>query len=481
MVYLILTRQGLADLADQLDNRVASVWINPGVLEDDELAQIQAGGVELHVLPRAVGTGSHDEIEAVLDQIRRKSPGTIWVEQPARPSQAVQQQAAGPEAPARHAAEGSDHLVASAATDSLPRWAWRQLKRFSASDGPAIILPYIGFGTSQRVELQGRVIRNEDFSPPSPARSGWSNLRELYRRIDSREVPGATVLARLGDVEQAVVANDHGYFRVVFDLPQPLPGPGWHEVQLQLAGTQRASEATAPTRAQVLVPPASARFGVISDIDDTILWSNVGNKLKMLKMLALTNAHTRKPFKGVAAFYRALRDGVGGDDGNPLFYVSSSPWHLFTPLVDFLQTQGIPLGPLMLKELGVKQLFGRDRHQGHKLLNIERIMAAYPALPFILIGDSGQEDPEIYREVVRRYPERVRAIYIRNVNPDPSRIEALDALIDELRTTGTQLLLTPDSEAAAAHAAAEGLIQPLKMQQVRMEKQDDSKLLAPRI
>lgn len=221
------------------------------------------------------------------------------------------------------------------------------------------------------------------------------------------------------------------------------------------------------------MPPSTARFGVISDIDDTVLWTNVTNKLNMLRMLARSNAHTRKPFKGVAAFYRALRDGAAGNENNPVFYVSSSPWHLFNPLVEFLRLQGIPVGPLLLKELDVRKLFGPGRHRTHKLDKIEHILSFYPHLPFVLIGDSGEQDPEIYAEIVQRHPKQVRVIYIRNVNPDPARIEALDHLIDEVRTSGAQLILSPDSIAAAAHAAGEGLIRVDGMANVRSETKMD--------
>jgi phosphatidate phosphatase APP1 len=190
-------------------------------------------------------------------------------------------------------------------------------------------------------------------------------------------------------------------------------------------------------------------------------------------MLARSNAYTRKPFKGVAAFYRALHDGAGGNEHNPIFYVSSSPWHLFGQLLEFLRLQGIPIGPLMLRELGVRQLFKPKQHGNDKLDKIERILRLYPQLQFVLIGDSGEQDPEIYAEVVRRHPQAVRVIYIRNVDPDPSRIEALDRLIDEVSATGTQLILAPDSVFAATHAAAEGLIRLEQLALVRSNKKDD--------
>jgi len=225
--------------------------------------------------------------------------------------------------------------------------------------------------------------------------------------------------------------------------------------------------------AEAIVPPATARFGIISDIDDTVLWTNVTNKLNMALMLARTNAHTRKPFKGVAAFYRALRDGAGGSEANPVFYVSSSPWHLFGPLVDFLRIQDIPLGPLLLREIGLRDVFKLNQHGNHKLDKIELILSFYPDMQFVLIGDSGERDPEIYAEVVRRHPKSVRMIYIRNVNPDPARIDALDRLIEEVSATGTQLVLAPDSVFAASHAAAEGLILVDRLATVRQDKRED--------
>ena len=117
----------------------------------------------------------------------------------------------------------------------------------------------------------------------------------------------------------------------------------------------------------------------------------------------------------------------------------------------------------------------------HKESSISRILSTYPNLKFVLIGDSGEEDPEIYSEVVRRWPERVRVIYIRSVRSDPSRLAAVDRLIAEVRRTGCQLVLAPDSEFAAVHAAGEGLIAPAALARIRREKAADEGMgLKPR-
>ena len=185
------------------------------------------------------------------------------------------------------------------------------------------------------------------------------------------------------------------------------------------------------------------------------------NKLKMILTAALSNARTRKPFAGVAAFYRALHAGV-----NPFFYVSKSPWNLYAPLVEYLEVQDLPRGPLLLRDFGLR------REKEHKRKAIEEILATYPTLEFILVGDSGEQDPEIYSAVVQRFPERIRAIYIRCVKA--KRIGDIERLAAEVARTGCQLVLAADCEPAAAHAAAEGLIQPSELRTVRAEKDSDS-------
>jgi len=291
--------------------------------------------------------------------------------------------------------------------------------------------------------------------------------------MESDEVHGAHVQARFRHLVAGTVADDEGHFEFRLELATPLDDAGWQRIDLELMDPKPRSGQTVSAAAQVLVPAATARFGLISDIDDTVLWSSVTNKLKMLAMLVRSNARTRKPFKGVAAFYRALRDGAGGHEDNPVFYVSSSPWNLYVPLVEFLSLHGLPSGPLMLRDFGDHLLFAGNEHRDHKLRCIEQVFLTYPELPFVLVGDSGERDPEIYAALVHEHPGRVRAIYIRSVDLDPSRIEAIDRLIDEVRHSGAQLVLVPDSEFAATHAAGEGLIAPAALVDVRADKRAD--------
>ena len=330
------------------------------------------------------------------------------------------------------------------------------------SRDPIIILPYLGYGTPQKLTVRGRVLEDEGFTATGDADSRWRNLVHFWKRLESDEVPGARVRARCGRAIAEALTDREGYFRIELTARGKA---GWNAVELELADDPKIE-----AKAGVLVPFARARFGVISDIDDTIVASNVTNKLRMIFTVALTSARTRKPFPGVAAFYRALHAQL-----NPVFYVSKSPWNLYAPLIEYLEIQGLPLGPLLLRD------FGWRPEKEHKEKSIEDILATYPKLSFVLIGDSGEKDPEIYAGVVRRHPERIRAIYIRSVNPDPRRIAAVEALIKEVAKTGCQLVLAAEAEPAAAHAAAEGLIQASELRKVRAEKVSESSASKPAV
>ncbi len=345
-----------------------------------------------------------------------------------------------------------------AAGRTLERWFDRLrfgLKRRTGRIGPIEILPYRGHGTLDKLFLKGRVLEMVGTAPPGAGDSRRRNLRNMVRRFLSSEIPYARVRASHGGHELEVVADEEGFFDLRFDLEEPLKGStGWHPVEIELLWP-RTREAGARARGSVLVP-ADARFGVISDLDDTVVRSSVTNLLKMARIVLLSNAHTRLPFEGVSDFYQALQLGSSGEDFNPIFYVSSSPWNLYDMLEDFLDVHGVPAGPLFLKDWSPTTLRDHDRH---KLGVVRTLLGMYPDLPFVLIGDSGERDPEIYRQVVREYPGRVRAIYIRDVTTR-DRDVAVHAIADELKNVGVEMLLTGDTLEAAEHAAEKGLISP---------------------
>ncbi|MBA3497453.1 MAG: DUF2183 domain-containing protein [Gemmatimonadales bacterium] len=356
--------------------------------------------------------------------------------------------------------------LAAGMVDRLRR-AGNRLERLIDRD-PYHIVGYRGYGSGTRVLVHGRVLEDEGIRPADPAHSDWRNLMDALRRLESDPLPFARVRASIGRSTRELVADEEGFFREWMPLAEPLAEDGWHPVRLALVGADHAGapEATAP----VLRPPAAPAFGVVSDMDDTVLQSSVTSFIRAARMVLLENARTRLPFPGVAAFYRALHGGLEGR-GNPIFYVSSSPWNLYDVIADFLELQRIPAGPLLLRDWDLgRSLKG---HGEHKQRLIAEVFDAYPTLPFILVGDSTQEDPEIYADLVRRYPGRVLAVYVRNVGAHPERSAAIRELTKVVVDAGSSMVMADDTLAAARHAAEHGWIPSEALGEIGADKRDD--------
>jgi phosphatidate phosphatase APP1 len=332
-----------------------------------------------------------------------------------------------------------------------------QLKLRTGLLAPLEIWPYRGHGTGTRLYLQARVLERSGLVRPGARDSAWRNLRNMSRRFFSSEIPGARVLASFRGVQQELVANDEGYVQLHMELDEPLArDAGWQPVRLELLWPTVRGQGRVYATGKVLICD-QAEFGVISDLDDTVVQSKVTSLFTMLRVALLNNAHSRLPFAGVAAFYRALQRGSDGQQFNPVFYVSSSPWNLFDLLEDFLDVHGVPRGPILLRDWSPLTLKGQNER--HKLGIIRELLATYPELRFVLIGDSSEHDPEIYRRVVRENTGRVLAIYIRDVASRQRHREVL-AIAQEVRALGVDMLIAPDTAAVAAHAAMHGLIDP---------------------
>ena len=333
---------------------------------------------------------------------------------------------------------------------------------------PLVIHAYRGYGTSARVRVRGRVLEDGGIPAAGERDSAWRNVLSAIRRFESDEVPGARISVRFAGATQELVTDAEGYFDTWLTPRDALHGDKlWHEVALELLAPRDPAIPSPAGIGRILVPPATAKLGVISDLDDTVVQTGATDARALLRSVFLANARTRLPFAGVAALYRALQDGADGGQNNPVFYVSSSPWNLYDVLAEFLAIREIPEGPIMLRDWGLsdRELLPTS-HGSHKIEAIRSIIELYPTLPFVLIGDSGQEDPEIYREVVARYPSRVLAIYIRNVTPDARRAERIRALAREVAEARSELLLAADTGEVAVHALDRGWIDAAALERV---------------
>ena len=342
-------------------------------------------------------------------------------------------------------------------------------------DRPYEITPYRGYGTRSRVLVHGRVIEARNIAAATETDSLWRNLVNTYKRIDSDPLPRARVHVRVGEHEREVVADEEGFFHEWLDLAPQLEGDDqWREADVRLQAPVREGERAITGKAPIRVATGAETFGVISDLDDTVIQSRITSFLQAVRTVMLGNARTRLPFPGVAAFYQALEKGGDGKRRNPIFYVSSSPWNIHDVIADFMDLQRIPRGPIHLRDWDVDlDALTSHRLKRHKEPIIREILELYPSLPFILIGDDSQKDPEIYRSIIDQFPGRILAVYIRRVRADPARSAAVQALAQEVLDVGSTLILADDTLAAAKHAAEQGWIETSSLDAVHEEKRAD--------
>jgi len=349
--------------------------------------------------------------------------------------------------------------------------------RAARGRGAFVLQPYRGYGSREEAFLIGRVFKQPTFGSGPGGGVLRHQLIDVLRGLVRRGVADAALVARFCGAEQRLATDRDGYFRVHMRPAEPPPaGRLWHPIELELLSPTRFR-----VEGEVFVPPAACRYVVISDIDDTVMYTGVAQKMKMLWRLFMQGAESRVAFPGMATLLKALHGGRSGVEFNPMLYVSRGPWSIYEVLDEFFNLHRIPVGPLLfLREWGLTlQRPLPRRAEDHKLELIRNMLALYHDLPFVLIGDSGQHDPEIYAQTVREHPGRVAAIYIRNVSRQPGRRRAIEALAVEVVEAGSSLLLAADSLAMAEHAVEHDLIPSEALAAVGAEIRQDAREPGP--
>lgn len=305
---------------------------------------------------------------------------------------------------------------------------------------------YVGHGGADGVAVRGRVL---DDPVPTEAVEGegvGAAVRRTLRHFVTDELPGVPLRVTVADASIETVTDYDGYFIARLHPDPDLLTSPWTSGTVALAAPYRGLTEPHTTPIEVLVPESGARFGVISDVDDTLLETGVQRVGRMIQQTFTGSALTRTPFPGAPELYRDLAAGA-----NPFFYVSSSPWNLHSFLVAFLRHHDFPRGPLLLRDL-LGTSAGREEKHGR----IHEILELHPGLPFVLLGDSGEKDPAVYADIVRAHPQRILAVYIREVriNPADGRVER----ISDAWSHDVPFVLAADSDAIRRHAAGLGLL-----------------------
>ncbi|MCA9559890.1 MAG: DUF2183 domain-containing protein [Myxococcales bacterium] len=288
----------------------------------------------------------------------------------------------------------------------MAAWAALALPAVARADDPGLLLVYPTHATPERLIAAGRFIEDEGQRAPRKSASRLRNAIEAAKALESDEIEGAVVEVSVGGRSFRAVTDDEGLWRIDTPLERPL-GVGPQAIVAR-AIDDKGHPAPSAT-GFVYVLPAGPSVAVISDYDDTVVHSGITSRRRMVATALLKNSAQLRPVAGAARTYRAWREAGAA----AVFYVSGSPQNFVPRVLDFLGRNRFPDGPLLLKDFGTDPTFDQV---GYKLGRLRGILEAHPQTRFLLVGDSGEKDPEIYARLRGYYPDRVLGIVIRRVH-----------------------------------------------------------------
>jgi phosphatidate phosphatase APP1 len=323
------------------------------------------------------------------------------------------------------------------------------------------IIAFQSYGTDNHLYARGRALEDENIDLSE--KGFFKLLLNTWKRFDADELRNTRLALKLPDNTVYYTDTDaDGYYLFetpIRELSNLTNDEGWLSYEISYGDVNVEREITNENRfpGEMLVPSESADFGIISDIDDTILHTGVVSSLKwqVIKNTVFKRAETRMPLEGAAQFYHLLHRGRSGSNSNPVFYVSHSPWNLYRYLAAFLKINDFPKGPILLRSLSSFRNRKAEAEKPQKQREILNILKTYPSMKFILVGDSGEHDADIYIEIAESHPDRILAIYLRSVKHEQKMLR-VRGLFENYKTT--PVLLVEKSEDAMQHARDKNFI-----------------------
>ncbi|MCB9558474.1 MAG: DUF2183 domain-containing protein [Deltaproteobacteria bacterium] len=273
------------------------------------------------------------------------------------------------------------------------------------------ILLHTAIGTPSALLISGRARRR----PIAPLPADSSRLRKLGRSLRLLFEGGArhrAIVISIAGKRYTTLTDRRGYFQLHTEGDNL--SPGRHIVSMEVSNGRSATRDIA----QLQIFATTPGIAVVSDIDDTLLDTGVDRPLRMLGRALVGSARDLRATPGALAFFRQQKR-----IHRPLLFISSSPASLYPRLRAFTLLKGIAANLLLRR--------GRRGGHAHKLEKLELLHTLLPNYRFILLGDSGQRDPEIYRRFAANHPEAVHHIAIRR-HSDRVRL-------DDVRFTGMQI------------------------------------------
>lgn len=318
-----------------------------------------------------------------------------------------------------------------------------------------IIKVYRGYGHTHDLVIYGHVFQRAPTAHIRYTNNILVNTRQLLRLFFVKPFPQTRLRLQWGSQQLFTVADEEGFFKFEWVSEFELTA-GWHPVTVEGIDATGAVMASGTGRLYV---PHSTQYVFVSDIDDTVMVSYSATTIRRLWELLFRNPRSRRKFQHLSEYYQALAHAqTDAATPNPFFYVSSSEWNLYDYLAEFFAHNRLPEGIFLLSELKtIWELFrsGQTKHAG-KQVRIERLLNVFPKEQFILLGDNSQKDPDIYTSIAKKFPQRIFAIYIRNVRPE--KTSRTHTLLQTVQQAGVHTFLFVHSAEAKTHSESVGLI-----------------------
>lgn len=284
--------------------------------------------------------------------------------------------------------------------DRLNRLANRLLRRRGWQES---VLPYIGYGTSEQIRVLARLVLEPPRSVGIVQAAGAMLYRRGWRNFISVSKVDAQATIHVGGTSVVVEADRGGYIDV--RIKNPGIGPGWHNVTIE--GDDGASAV-----AQVQIVSEETTFGIVSDIDDTILSTWLPRPFLAAWNSFVLTEQARQAVPGMARWYQRM---LQANPGAPIIFVSTGAFNTFPMIRRFQQRHGIPKGAMLLTDWGPTNTGWFRSGTDHKRRSLRELARDMPQVRWLLVGDDGQHDPELYREFAELQGEHVLARAIRQL------------------------------------------------------------------
>jgi phosphatidate phosphatase APP1 len=261
------------------------------------------------------------------------------------------------------------------------------------------IVPYTGYGAPGWARVMARVVLTRPASRRSRRAAtvrGWRS----FLALPAKHMP---VSIEVGGRVHDTRTDRGGYVDCIVEGELT---PGWATVRLAVGAGE-------PVEATIRVVDPAAQFGIVSDVDDTVMVTALPRPLLAAWHTFVLDEHARMAVPGMAVLYERL---ITAHPGAPVFYLSTGAWNVAPALTRFLARHLYPAGPLLLTDWGptADRWFRSGRE--HKRATLVRLAEEFPNVRWLLIGDDGQHDKEIYAEFAASHPDHVAAIAIRQLS-----------------------------------------------------------------